>query len=70
MCQVDVYGFNTVQDMRIHRQSYYHQMLKEFLHPTCSSCNLEFQQRRDWDAHKFTSEHLRNLANEGITEVN
>jgi len=69
MCQVDVYGFNTVQDMRIHRQSYYHQMLKEFLHPTCSSCNLEFQQRRDWDAHKFTSEHLRNLANEGITEA-
>ena len=51
-------------------QSYYHQMLKEFLHPACSSCNLEFQQRRDWDAHKFTSEHLRNLASEGITEVN
>ena len=67
---MDVYGFNAVQDMRVHRQSYSHQMLKEFLHPTCSPCNLEFQQRRDWDAHKFTPEHLRNLANEGITEVN
>ena len=69
MFQVEIYGFNAVADLRTHRQSYGHQMLKEFLHPKCSSCNLEFQQRKDWDAHKFTAEHLMNLANEGVTEV-
>ena len=70
MCKVDVYGFNTNGDLKIHRKSYSHQMLREFLHPKCTSCQKEFQQRDDWDVHKFTPEHLRNLANEGVTEVN
>ena len=69
MCQVDVYGFNVKNDSKIHRQSYAHQMLKEFLHPSCSTCKIEFQQRKDWDAHKFSFEHLTNLTNEGVTEV-
>ena len=43
MCQVEICGFNSVADLRTHRQSYGHQMLKEFLHPKCTSCNLEFQ---------------------------
>ena len=69
MCQVDVYGFNVKNDSKIHRQSYAHQMLKEFLHPSCPTCKIEFQQRKDWDAHKFSSEHLTNLTNDGVTEV-
>ena len=69
MCQVDVYGFNTNADLKIHRKSYSHQMLREFLHPKCTPCHMEFQLRGDWDVHKFTPEHLTNLANEGVTEV-
>ena len=70
MCQVDITGFNITSDLKIHRQSYTHQMLREFLHPKCVPCQKEFQLRVDWDAHKFTPEHLKNLANEGVTEVN
>ena len=69
MCQVDVYGFNTNADLKIHRKSYSHHTLKEFLHPKCIPCHQEFQLRGDWDVHKFTAGHLKNLAKEGITEV-
>ena len=69
MCHVDVYGFNSAADHKIHRKSYSHHMLREFLHPKCTPCQKEFQVRGDWDAHKFTASHLKNLANEGIIEV-
>ena len=69
MCQVDVYGFNRTVDLKVHRKSDCHQMLKDFLHPKCGPCQKEFQLRGDWDVHKFTAEHLKNVAREGITEV-
>ena len=37
--------------------------------PKCYPCQQEFHLRADWDIHKFTADHLKVLAEKGITEV-
>ena len=69
MCDVDIIGFGRTGDKIAHSKSDYHQMLKAFLHPKCEPCQIEFHLRSDWDAHKFTVQHLKNIARDGITEV-
>jgi hypothetical protein len=37
------------------------QILKEFLHPTCRHCDVQFVHRMDWLNHLFSLTHLRRL---------
>ena len=69
MCKVDIFGFNAAVAFKIHRLSEIHLTLREFLHPKCYPCQQEFHLRADWDIHKFTADHLKVLAEKGITEV-
>jgi len=56
MCGVRVKG-----DMLKHRKEDYHQKLKKFIHPHCSVCDADFEDRSEWHYHKFCAEHLNNL---------
>ncbi|ODM93866.1 hypothetical protein Ocin01_12816 [Orchesella cincta] len=44
-----------------HKQSVWHRVLKEFLHPNCRFCKSQFVHRRDWIEHLFSTGHLKKL---------
>eukprot|EP00092_Neocalanus_flemingeri_P022061 GFUD01023926.1.p1 GENE.GFUD01023926.1~~GFUD01023926.1.p1 ORF type:complete len:534 (+),score=146.13 GFUD01023926.1:56-1657(+) len=54
-------GVKVVRDMMAHRKTDYHQKLKKFIHPHCTVCDADFEDRSDWYYHKFSAEHLSNL---------
>jgi len=56
MCDVKVKG-----EMGAHRRTDYHQKLKAFIHPHCSICDADFEDRSEWYYHKYSGEHLNNL---------
>jgi len=61
-------GVKAVRDMLAHRRTDFHQKLKQFIHPHCTVCHADFEERSDWYYHKFSAEHLTNLevVREGI----
>lgn len=58
MCDYNFYGREA-----IHRKSDGHLKLKQFLHPRCKRCRLEFPTRIEWEEHRLTPEHLLKLLN-------
>ena len=53
MCQLSVYGH-----IQKHRTSKLHIKLRTFIHPICSTCDQEFQNRQEWDEHIVSARHL------------
>lgn len=57
MCDLHFYGH-----LSTHRKSEGHLCLKKFLHPKCSECSDEFQNRIEFDAHLLSREHMMRCA--------
>lgn len=57
MCDLHFYGH-----LSTHRKSEGHLALKKFLHPKCTECNDEFQNRIEFDAHLLSREHMLKCA--------
>jgi len=59
-----------VRDIMGHRKSEPHKILKDFVHPYCKLCDVDFEDRKDLLYHIFCGIHLENLArSEEITDV-
>jgi hypothetical protein len=62
MCKLSVYG-----NIHKHRTNPLHLKLKNFIHPSCDLCSIQFDRRIDWDKHKLTSTHLEAMEKSGKT---
>lgn len=54
-----------VGDIAEHRGANYHQELKKFIHPSCSLCEADFEDRKDLFYHLYCGEHLANVQSDG-----
>lgn len=45
-----------------------HIKLKNFIHPMCEYCDIEFDRRIEWDKHKLTAKHLLEVEKAGQTQ--
>lgn len=64
LCAIDV--FATIMD---HRRTEAHNQLVNFLYPRCRACQKNFTERSEYDSHRLSEPHLRNMTKRGVTEL-
>ncbi|CAB3364280.1 Hypothetical predicted protein [Cloeon dipterum] len=59
---------NYRQSKEIHESSKMHVEIKQFLYPTCTTCNIKFKSARFYEQHLCSLEHIRTVASKKETK--